>query len=62
MTEQFQAELENDLHQYLAKLRNGIIKGVNGKPGLREILSTFNDDLNQAHRATIYHRLVGEYS
>jgi hypothetical protein len=62
MTEQFQAKLENDLHQYLTKLRNGIIEGVNGQPGMREILSIFNDDLNQAHRATMYHRLVGEYS
>jgi hypothetical protein len=62
MTEQFQAELENDLHQYLAKLRHGIIEGVNGQPGLRELLSTFNDDLNQAHRATMHRRLVGEDS
>jgi hypothetical protein len=62
MTEQFQAELENDLQQYLTKLRNGMIEGVNGQPGLRQFLSTFNDDLSQAHRATMYHRLVGEYS
>jgi len=62
MTEQFQAELENDLHQYLTKLRNGVIEGINGQPGLRELLSTFNDDLDQAHRATMHHRLVGEYS
>jgi hypothetical protein len=62
MTEQFQAELENDLQQYLAKLRNGMIEGVNGQPGLRQFLSTFNDDLSQIHGATMYHRLVGENS
>jgi sensor domain CHASE-containing protein len=62
MTEQFQAELENDLQQYLTKLRHGMIEGVNGQPGLRQFLSTFNDDLSQVHRATMYHRLVGEYS
>jgi hypothetical protein len=39
-----------------------MIEGVNGQPGLRELLSTFNDDLNQAHRATMYRRLLGEYS
>jgi hypothetical protein len=62
MTEQFQAELENDLQQYLTKLRNGMIEGVNGQPGLRQFLSTFNEDLIQMHRATMYHRLVGDYS
>jgi len=62
MTEQFQAELENDLQQYLTKLRHGMIEGVNGQPGLRQFLSTFNDNLSQVHRATMYHRLVGEYS
>lgn len=60
MTENFKATLEADLNNYLTTLRDGIIEGVNGEPGLRQALQEFGTDYNHA-QATAFHRmLLGE--
>lgn len=60
MTENFKATLEADLNKYLTDLRNGIVDGVNGEPGLRNALESFCADYNNAQSSTFHQMLLGE--
>lgn len=60
MTADFKATLKRDLHQYLTKLRDGIVEGAGGRPGLRHTLGHVCDDVNHAQRTTIRRALLGE--
>lgn len=60
MTENFKATLEKDLNTYLTNLRDGIIEGVNGEPGLREALQDFGTHYNKAQDETFHRMLLGD--
>lgn len=59
MTENFKVKLADDLNQYLTKLRDGIVKGVDGQPGLRASLQQICIDCNRAESMTMNRSLLG---
>jgi len=52
MTENFREKLEADVNTYLNELHSGLVEGLGGEPGLREVLRVVCEEHYEVHGAT----------